>query len=95
MERAIYADAMDHLTLATVILDASGHVIHTNALARDILQRQDGISLANDTLVLTHPADAQRLRDSIARRSPSGAPPGPASSRCCARAALPAPATTA
>ncbi len=67
MERAIYADAMDHLTLATVILDASGHVIHTNALARDILQRQDGISLANDTLVLTHPADAQRLRDSIAR----------------------------
>jgi DNA-binding CsgD family transcriptional regulator/PAS domain-containing protein len=67
MERAIYAEAMDHLTLATVILDASGHVIHTNALARDILQRQDGISLANDTLVLTHPADAQRLRDAIAR----------------------------
>ncbi len=67
MERAIYADAMDHLTLATVILDASGHVIHTNALARDILHRQDGITLANDTLALTHPADAQRLRDAISR----------------------------
>lgn len=67
MERAIYADAMDHLTLATVILDASGHVIHTNALARDILHRQDGISLSNDTLVLTHPAEAQRLRDAIGR----------------------------
>jgi len=67
MERAIYADAMDHLTLATVILDASGHVIHTNALARDILQRGDGIALANDTLTLTHPADAQRLRDAIGR----------------------------
>jgi DNA-binding CsgD family transcriptional regulator len=67
MERAIYADAMDHLTLATVILDASGHVIHMNALARDILHRQDGISLANDSLVLTHPADAQRLRDAISR----------------------------
>lgn len=67
MERAIYADAMDHLTLATVILDASGHVIHTNALARDILHRQDGIALANDTLALTHPADAQRLRDAIGR----------------------------
>jgi DNA-binding CsgD family transcriptional regulator/PAS domain-containing protein len=67
MERAIYADAMDHLTLATVILDASGHVIHTNALAREILQRQDGIALSNDTLALTHPADAQRLRDAIAR----------------------------
>jgi DNA-binding CsgD family transcriptional regulator len=56
MERAIYADAMDHLTLATVILDASAHVIHTNALARDILHRQDGISL--QSLVLAHPADA-------------------------------------
>jgi len=67
MERAIYADAMDHLTLATVILDASGHVIHTNSLARDILHRQDGIALANDTLALTHPADAQRLRDAIGR----------------------------
>jgi DNA-binding CsgD family transcriptional regulator/PAS domain-containing protein len=67
MERAIYADAMDHLTLATVILDASGHVIHMNALARDILHRQDGITLANDTLALTHPADAQRLRDAISR----------------------------
>ena len=67
MERAIYADAMDHLTLATVILDASGHVIHMNALARDILHRQDGILLANDTLALTHPADAQRLRDAIGR----------------------------
>jgi DNA-binding CsgD family transcriptional regulator/PAS domain-containing protein len=67
MERAIYADAMDHLTLATVILDASGHVIHMNALAREIVHRQDGIGLANDTLALTHPADAQRLRDAINR----------------------------
>jgi DNA-binding CsgD family transcriptional regulator len=67
MERAIYADAMDHLTLATVILDASAHVIHTNSLARDILRRQDGITLANDTLALTHPADAQRLREAIGR----------------------------
>jgi hypothetical protein len=67
MERAIYVYAMDHLTLATVILDASGHVIHMNALAREILHRQDGIVLANDTLALTHPADAQRLRDAINR----------------------------
>ncbi|MGB9331792.1 MAG: hypothetical protein WCB10_13585 [Steroidobacteraceae bacterium] len=72
MERAIYADAMDHLTLATVILDASGHVIHMNALARDILHRQDGIALANDTLALTHPADALRLREAINRAIAAG-----------------------
>ncbi|MBS0366872.1 MAG: helix-turn-helix transcriptional regulator [Proteobacteria bacterium] len=67
MERAIYADAMDHLTLATVVLDASGHVIHTNALAREILKRQDGIALNNDMLTLAHPADSQRLREAIGR----------------------------
>ena len=72
MERAIYADAMDHLTLATVILDASGHVIHMNSLAREILHRQDGITLTNDSLALTHPADAQRLRDAISRAITAG-----------------------
>jgi DNA-binding CsgD family transcriptional regulator len=65
MECAIYADAMDHLTLATVILDACGRVIHMNSLARDILARQDGITLANHSLALTHPTDAQRLREAV------------------------------
>ena len=96
MERAIYADAMDHLTLATVILDASAHVIHTNALARDILHRQDGISLSNESLL---PWRTRRTRSGCAMPSAapsrSAAPPSPASWRCCGPAVPPAPVTTA
>jgi DNA-binding CsgD family transcriptional regulator/PAS domain-containing protein len=72
MECAIYADAMDHLTLATVILDGCGRVIHMNSLARDILARHDGIALTNNTLALTHPTDAQRLREAVNRAIAAG-----------------------
>ena len=95
MERAIYADAMDHLTLATVILDASGHVIHTNALARDILQRLTEHSLANDTPRAHKPGRCPApARCDRPCGSLSGAPPSPASSMCCVPAARPAPVTT-
>src|SRR6185503_9773524 len=36
-ERSIYADAMDQLTLATIVLDESGRVLHANRLAETIL----------------------------------------------------------
>jgi len=67
MERATYAEAMDQLTLATVILDSAGRVIHTNTLAKDLLAHQDGIAVQKDALVLANPADHQKLRDAIAR----------------------------
>jgi DNA-binding CsgD family transcriptional regulator len=67
MERGVYAEAMDQLTLATVILDAAGRMIHTNALARELLLQHDGITLSGDTLALTHPADSPRFRDAIDR----------------------------
>ena len=66
-ERAAYADAMDHLTMASIILDESGRVLHTNALAQRILALRDGISLHDRTLTLWHPQDAQRFRAAVAR----------------------------
>ena len=33
-ERSIYADAMDQLTLATIVLDENGRVLHANRLGR-------------------------------------------------------------
>ena len=67
MERAIYADAMDHLTLATVILDASG-ARHSYQRAGARYPAPPGRhSLSNESLVLAHPADAQRLRDAVSR----------------------------
>ncbi len=37
-ERAFYADAMDQLTMATIMLDEHGRVIHTNRLAELVLR---------------------------------------------------------
>ena len=66
-ERAAYADAMDHLTLAAFFLDESGRVLHTNAIAQRILTAHDGLSLQNGSLVLWHPDDAQRFRAAVSR----------------------------
>lgn len=66
-ERAAYADAMDHLTLAAFFLDESGRVLHTNAIAQRILTAHDGISLQDRTLTLWHPQDAQRFRAAVSR----------------------------
>jgi DNA-binding CsgD family transcriptional regulator/PAS domain-containing protein len=67
MGRAVYAEAMDQLTLATLILDTTGRVIHANALARDLLGQPDRITLAGDRLVFTEPTDAKRFRDAVER----------------------------
>lgn len=69
VERAVYAQAMDNLSLGTIILDESGRVLHTNALARQILVGCDGISLTGTTLVLCHPDDAQRFKAAVVRMS--------------------------
>lgn len=66
-ERAVYADAMDNLTMATIILDESGKVLHTNALAQQILAQQDGLTVSDQALVPWHPDDAQKFNAALAR----------------------------
>lgn len=68
-ERAVYTQAMDNLALGTIILDESGRVLHTNALARQILAGCDGISLPETTMVFCHPDDAQRFKAAVLRIS--------------------------
>jgi DNA-binding CsgD family transcriptional regulator len=48
---------------ATVLLDGDARVLHANALAQDILDRRDGLSIAGGRLTARDPAIAQRLRD--------------------------------
>jgi DNA-binding CsgD family transcriptional regulator len=67
MGRAAYAEAMDQLTLATLILDATGRVIHANAMARDLLSGADRIQLTGDRLTFSEPADARRFREATER----------------------------
>jgi PAS domain-containing protein len=66
-ERSIYADAMDQLTLATIVLDENGRVLHANRLADTILAERDGITLVNDALQLANHDDAKRFRELISR----------------------------
>lgn len=67
MECAVYADALTQLTLATVILDGAGRIVHTNAMARELLSQNDGLMLEGATLKLTDPAETQRLSNAIER----------------------------
>jgi DNA-binding CsgD family transcriptional regulator len=56
---------MDQLTMATIILDEDGRVMHKNRLAELVLQQRDGISLANGALTLANREEAKRLRELI------------------------------
>lgn len=66
-ERGVYADAMDQLTLATIVLDENGRVLHANRLAESILAQRDGIARPHDTLILAHHEDAKRFRELLSR----------------------------
>jgi DNA-binding CsgD family transcriptional regulator len=66
-ERSVYAQAMDHLTMATLILDHQGRIIHGNDVAREVLAQQDGITLDGDHLALSHREDAELFRAAFRR----------------------------
>jgi len=66
-ERSFYAEAMDQLTLATIVLDENCRILHANGLAESILAENDGIAKANDVLQLAHHEDSKRFRELFAR----------------------------
>jgi DNA-binding CsgD family transcriptional regulator/PAS domain-containing protein len=65
--RELYADAMDSLTLATIVLDEHGRMIHSNRLADAVLAQRDGISASGEQLVVAGREDARRFRELVAR----------------------------
>lgn len=65
--RELYADAMDRLTLATIVLDEHGRVIHSNRLAVDMLRQRDGLSVQGDQLALARPEEARRFHQLVRR----------------------------
>lgn len=65
--RELYADAIDSLTLATIVLDEHGRVIHSNRLADELLRERDGLSVHGDRLVLSGRNDARRFRELVAQ----------------------------
>ena len=65
--RELYADAMDSLTLATIVLDEHGRMVHANRLAEGMLAERDGISLSGDRLVFEARDDGRRFRELVSR----------------------------
>ena len=78
-ERRLYAGTIDRMLVGTVILDETGAVVKSNAVAREMLDAADGLLLANGTLRAVHPAENRELQRLIkqAMCGPSdGASPG-------------------
>jgi DNA-binding CsgD family transcriptional regulator len=51
-ERDVYAGAVEQLSVASVVLDEQARVLHTNALAKALLEEADGLSMKEQKLVL-------------------------------------------
>jgi DNA-binding CsgD family transcriptional regulator/PAS domain-containing protein len=65
--RELYADAMDTLTLATIVLDEHGRMVHANRLAESVLDERDGISVSGDRLLFESREDGRRFRELVTR----------------------------
>ncbi len=65
METHRLAQGLENLKRGLVILDESGTVLRSNAVAEAILRRKDGLRLLNAGLSCTAPAEDRRLRGAI------------------------------
>ena len=74
MGRALSAahQALRYLSVGVVLTDVDGHVLETNQLASEILQREDGLQIRDGLLTATRSFDAAKLAASIAGRMPCG-----------------------
>lgn len=76
----IYADAINRLSVATILLTESGTVQKLNDYAKQLLEQADGLKLVGDRLEATYPSDNKELQKRIKEafevrstgRSPSG-----------------------
>jgi DNA-binding CsgD family transcriptional regulator/PAS domain-containing protein len=77
MGRALAAahQALSYLSLGVVLTDVEGHVLESNPLAAEILQREDGLQIRDGRLAATRTFDSARLAASIAGRAPCRSTP--------------------
>ncbi len=64
-ERDLYADAVDHLSVATLILDERGRVLNTNAMAQALLETRDGLSIQENKLHIDDRRADSQLQEMI------------------------------
>lgn len=64
-ERDLYADTVDHLAVATLVLDERGRVLNTNAVARQLLETGDGLALSEERLHIEDRRTDSQLQELI------------------------------
>lgn len=61
-ERQLYEEALNRLHVGTIVLDETGRVFRTNATAKAVLNRSDGVCLSGGELQGCNAADSRELR---------------------------------
>ena len=57
----LYAEAVNRLSVASLVLDESGNVLQLNDVARELLERADGLKLVGSRLEASYPSDNREL----------------------------------
>jgi DNA-binding CsgD family transcriptional regulator len=72
LEKEVYGEALNRLTIGTIFLDRHGRVIETNAVAKNILKQNAGLAVTNNELVVAkkkYHSEYQRiLKEALLRR---------------------------
>ncbi|WGK60884.1 helix-turn-helix transcriptional regulator [Halopseudomonas sp. SMJS2] len=61
----LYAEAVNRLSVATLVLDETGSVLQLNDVARDLLGHTDGLKLVGSRLEASYPSDNRELHKLI------------------------------
>jgi len=61
----LYADAVNRLSIATLVLDETGSVLQLNDVARTLLSQADGLKLVGSRLEASYPSDNRELHKLI------------------------------
>ena len=59
---ALYAEAINRLSVATIVLTESGAVQRVNDYAQQLLEQKDGLKLVGDRLEASYPSDNKELQ---------------------------------
>jgi DNA-binding CsgD family transcriptional regulator len=54
LEREVYGEALNRLTIGTILLDRHGRILEANAVAKNILHRNKAIHIRNDQLRISN-----------------------------------------
>lgn len=62
---SLYAEAINRLSVATLVLDEAGAVLQLNDVARELLKQADGLKLVGSRLEASYPSDNRELHKLI------------------------------